>query len=188
MVSAALSKDKIERKKVACFAGSLLLSWLLIKAALILCVTGARTENLYGGPIRIVYNLNELIRPWDWPALAFVYIPPIVSCYLLWKSRQVNISTWSVACIVSFAILFVFANTTEQRAFADLIGLYAIVCTIFLLRVVFSDGLTDRMMVRWPAPEAGSALGGEHRVQGRAQPSPAGRRAPEADALQQARR
>jgi hypothetical protein len=146
LANAVFTRDLADRKASLIAAGVMGVLWLVIKLALTLLMTHARPDEgtIHGlANIRIPYNLSELLKPWDWPAVIAVYIPAAMAAYLFVKSKQAGVRGWTSACLAAFLAFFALANTTEQRAFGDVIGLYAIVCTLFILRTVLAVSDSD---------------------------------------------
>lgn len=117
--------------------------WVMIKLILYLTISGDGTSAVFLGGIsawRIADNFAELFKPWQWPSL-FINLIPFGILSALLTRRLRNSREWHLTAVVGYAALFPVGLVTEFRAFADLIGFFAISLTAILQETKFiADG------------------------------------------------
>jgi len=108
--------------------------WLAIKAVLALRFAGLPTEE----GLRLAYNLAELLKPWQWPAI-FV-LPLLFALTLRAALRRDHTCDLALTALIGGAMLFAVAQLTETRAFGELIP-YLALCLAPMLRQGLVGGL-----------------------------------------------
>lgn len=123
-----------ERNSALITAAVLSFFWAAIKLALSLSIAGNGSEDLSIGGIaawRLGYNLTEFLKPWQWPSLLPNFLPFGILIMLL-TGRIKSDQEWHMTALAGYAALFLVANVTEFRAFADLIGFFTMSLTLIL--------------------------------------------------------
>ena len=103
-------------------------------AGLALTVVGDGSSVMFLGGIlawRIADNLAEFLKPWLWPSLLLNFIPFVILTVFL-TGRLRNHREWHLTAVVGYVALFPVGMVTEFRAFADLIGFFAMSLTLIL--------------------------------------------------------
>ena len=136
----------LETGKRAALLSAVALSiiWVAIKIALLFFVVPKVGGGGGVAALKIQYNLITMLKPWQWAALLPLALPLTVCIFGILMRRNPAALSWSSTYLLGFAALFVVAQITECRAFADLIGFSAI-STIYVLasRGVIPDELPD---------------------------------------------
>ena len=103
--------------------------WIVIKVGLSFFVTGS-------GPFALFYltptNVTVLLKPWQWPNLIPLLLPFAVCIYVSLGAPSRNALSWTGTYLLGFFALFVVADITEHRSFADLIG-FSVMSILFFL-------------------------------------------------------
>lgn len=120
------------RRRDLAGAAGLVAVWIAIKAALAAHFAHLRSEE----GLRLAYNLAELARPWQWPA---IFILPLLFGLAAREAlRRPPTLDLLLTALAGGALLFALGQITETRAFGELIPYLAL-------------GLAP-MVQRWLAP------------------------------------
>ena len=109
--------------------------WLAVKAALMHFVKGGVSDaDLEGvAAFKLVFNLETLLKPWQWPAVFPLAAPVALTAYFLSKRPSRGALDWIAPYLGGFALLVIVAQVIELRAFGDLIGFATMSIIFFLL-------------------------------------------------------
>lgn len=130
------------RNSVLLMASVLSVIWIAIKLVLSFAITGGGSSAVFLGGVlawRIADNLAEFLKPWLWPALLLNFIPVALLVMFL-TGRLRSCRRWHLTAITGYGALFTVGVVTEFRAFADLIGFFAISLTAILQESKFIMG------------------------------------------------
>ena len=96
-------------------AGGLLAILAAVKVALQLRLAHLPTEQ----GLRLVYNAEELLKPWQWPAI--FALPLLLGCTVVAARRRLVTCDFALTALAGGVMLLTVAQITETRAFGELI-------------------------------------------------------------------
>ena len=126
------------------FAVILAAEWVAIKLGLSLALTGHHSGATVA-QLTLGYNLTTILKIWQWPNIFALFVPVILSIWLLKSTNGREQRSWAITYLIGFSLIFLVANVTEHRAFGDLIA-FAVVTIVFLVREKLNATAEDRIL------------------------------------------
>ena len=81
--------------------------------------------------ILVKYNLTELLKPWQWPAMILLLLPLGTAIATLFRPIPRDDRQWVVTYLLGFISFFPFAMIIEPRAYEDLTGFAVMSVMVF---------------------------------------------------------
>src|SRR5262249_23690976 len=104
--------------------------WIVLKVGLAFFVTGRGSFTIFN--LKPLTNVTILLKPWQWPNLIPLGLPFAVCTYVSLSAPRRTALSWAGTYLLGFFALFMVAEITEHRSYADLIG-FSVISILFFL-------------------------------------------------------